>query len=96
MATTAREVAAALRVLHPAPVRLSVRADRCAPTGSRFCARLPRAAGIGYRDPAASRWLGAYLVRRLGAPVEVLYQREIRRRDCGRDVEYLITVGAGR
>jgi hypothetical protein len=90
--TTARDITATMRELHPAPVSMSVRADTAALSGGRFYLRLPRAAGIDYRDPRSARWLGGFLERHLGVPVEVLYNREITRHDCGRDVEYILTL----
>jgi hypothetical protein len=86
MTTTAADVTAAVRDLFPRPVRLSTRA-----AGSgRFAVRLPG-------TPARSlncAWGEGFLGRRLGGPVTIVDTREIRRRDCGRDLELTLEVGA--
>lgn len=92
---TARSITSAMRGLHPAPVRLSVRADRADP--GRFYLRLPRAAEQG-APPFDRRWpwLEQYLGRRLGAAVTVERERYIRRRDYGKDVEFSVQIGGPR
>jgi hypothetical protein len=86
--TTARDITRVIRTLHPAPVRLSVRDITCA-GGPGFLLRLPVAPATCH-DPA---WLEGYLTRHLGCLVTVSReQREIRRRDCGRDVEFTLTL----
>jgi hypothetical protein len=90
--TTARDITAILRLLYPAPVRLSVRADTGPGSAGRYLIRLPS-------SPAASleHGLAAYLGRHLAtgiapAEVKVVGKRVIRRRDCGRDVEFTVRV----
>jgi hypothetical protein len=86
MATTARDVTAAMRVLHPAPVRLSVRASE---TPGWFRLRVPSACAVGL---GGGGWLEGYLSRALGASVSLNGHRSIARRDCGRDVEYIVRI----
>jgi hypothetical protein len=82
-AITARDVTAAMRTLYPAPVRLAVRADG----EGLFLLRLPSAPA--YQVGAS---LAGYLGRRLGCQVTVTTRRQIRRRDCGHDVEFAVHV----
>lgn len=92
--TTAREITAALRLLYPAPVRLSVRAV----VPGKFRVRMPERPARDL-DAGSERYsLASYLGRALSTstapvPVTVVGRRVIRRRDCGRDVEFAIRVG---
>lgn len=83
---TAREITRAIRVLYPRPIRVAVR--RAGAPGY-FRVRLPS-------GPAASlksAWGEGFLTRRLGQPARILFTRDIRRRDCGRDVELILLAG---
>jgi hypothetical protein len=91
---TARDITGALRRIFPAPVRISARAETGPGSAGLFLVRLPSASAshIGGRGG-----LGEYLTRRLGAstggrPVVVTGRREVRRRDCGRDVEFRVRI----
>ena len=92
--TTAREITAHLRLLFP-QVRLSTAADTGPGSEGLFRVKLPTASAshIG-----GSHGLETFLGRRLATttapePVKVISRREVRRRDCGRDVEFFIRVG---
>lgn len=82
--TTARDITAVMRDLYPAPVRLSVVAT--SPRAGYFRLKLPVAPGTRLSHD----WLADYLTRHLGGPVSVRSERLIRRRDGGRDVEYIL------
>jgi hypothetical protein len=93
-AVTARDITAALRVLYPAPVRLSVRTDPDAPSmrlGRQFLVRMPSApASHMGGERGVESWLG----RRSGwPPVRVTEHRVVRRRDCGKDIEFTVVLG---
>lgn len=87
MTTTANDITKAVRILHPVPVRLSVRTDPGPGAHGRFLLRVPTACRF---DLA---WLEGFLTRHLGPAVTVTGTRTVVRRDCGRDVEYALRVG---
>jgi hypothetical protein len=89
-AITARQITAAIRTLHPRPVRLSVAADNepgLSP-GERFYLRLPYAPACRHDKD----WLGAYLTRHVteNVTITVVRRRMVNRRDCGRDIEFTL------
>lgn len=85
IATTAREITAAVRELFPAPVRLSTRA---AARPGYFTVTMP----AGPAASLASSWGEGFMSRRLGQRVRVIWTRNIRRRDYGRDTEMTLRV----
>jgi hypothetical protein len=93
--TTAREITRVMRQLYPSPVRLSVRADTGPGSAGRFLLRVPRACDSGGMTTRDWPWLADYLARHLGGQVTVSVTRErfIKRRDCGKDVEFAVRIG---
>lgn len=88
--TIAREITRELRDLFPRPVRLSVRDISLPGATLEFLVRLPSAPA---NHIGGDHGLQAYLARRLDTRVRVLSHRTINRRDCGRDVEFVVSVG---
>lgn len=88
---TAQDITRAMRVLFPHPVRLSTR--DISVTASEFLLKLPSSPANVFTGSDGWTRLGEFLGRRLGCPVTVLSDRNVRRHDCGRDVEFALRVG---
>jgi hypothetical protein len=95
---SAREITAELRLLYPAPVLLSVRADPDAPNvrlGRQFLVRMPEGPSnhMGGWD-GLETYLGRHLSQGIAPyPVRVTGRRTVRRRDYGRSHEYTVVLG---
>jgi hypothetical protein len=95
---SAREITAELRLLYPAPVLLSVRADPDAPNvrlGRQFLVRMPEGPSnhMGGWD-GLETYLGRHLSQGIAPyPVRVTGRRTVRRRDYGKSHEYTVVLG---
>lgn len=92
---TARDMNKALRELWHRPVRLAVNDVSLPGKTTEFLIKLPSAAAASGPHGNGLRWtwLEQYLTRHLRREVTVTRMRDIRRRDCGTDVEFLAAVG---